>query len=462
MNYNIYDKNIAESQKIVLEKYKNPKAYVHTFGCQQNVSDSERIKGMLKAMGYDFTDKITDADFVLFNTCAIREGAELKIFGNIGELKHRKKEHPDMIIALCGCMVQQDRIIEKIKKSYPFVSLCFGTHLTHLLPEMIKNILSNGKKIFRTDGDDGTIPEYVDIKRDCEFKANIPIMNGCNNFCSYCIVPYVRGREKSRMPDDIIAEIKEAVNSGVKEITLLGQNVNSYGKNLAQPVSFAELLRKANEVKGDFIIRFMTSHPKDCTFELIKTIAECEKVSKHIHLPIQSGSNLVLKAMNRGYTREKYLELVNFAKEKIPEIAFTSDIIVGFPTERYEDFLETVDLIKQVEFSQLFTFIFSKRPGTKAAEMEDIIPSSEKSKWMNQLLEVQSEIGYKLNKKLIGRTEKILADGYGKSEEACLTGRTMQNTIVDFKGSPELIGKFVNVKITKATPFATFGELIKN
>ena len=460
MDYNIYDENIRKARELVLKKYSKPKAYIHTFGCQQNVSDSERIKGMLNAMGYDFTDKIDDADFVLFNTCAIREGAELKVFGNVGELKRRKKEHPDMIIALCGCMVQQERIITKIKKSYPFVTLCFGTHITHLLPEMIANLLINGKKIFRIDGEDGTIPEYVSIKRDCDFKANIPIMNGCNNFCSYCIVPYVRGREKSRLPEDIILEVQDAVNRGVKEITLLGQNVNSYGKNLPNPISFSQLLRRVNAIEGDFIIRFMTSHPKDCTFELIDTVAECNKVSKHIHLPVQSGSNSVLKAMNRGYTRERYMELANYAKEKISEIAFTSDIIVGFPTERYEDFSETIDLIKKVEFDQLFTFIFSKRPGTKAAEMEDVIPHSEKAKWMNELLNVQSEIGLKLNEKLIGTTQKVLADGYGKSIDGCLTGRTMQNTIVDFEGTPELIGEFVNVKITKATPFATFGELI--
>lgn len=460
MEYNLYNQDIEEARKLVLQKYKNPKAYVHTFGCQQNVSDSEKIKGMLSLLGYTFTDTISDADFVLFNTCAIREGAELKIFGNVGELKLRKKQNPDMVIALCGCMVQQNRIIEKIKKSYPFVGMCFGTHVIHIFPQMLKQYLITGKKVFRNDDGNGTISEYIDTFRDSDYKANVPIMNGCNNFCTYCIVPYVRGRERSREPEDIINEVKSLVEKGYKEITLLGQNVNSYGKNLENPITFAQLLKMVNDIEGDFIIRFMTSHPKDCTFELIDTIAECDKVSKHIHLPIQSGSDDVLKAMNRCYTSEKYLSLVKYAKEKIPNVTFTSDIIVGFPGETYEDFKKTAELIKKVRFNQLFTFIFSKRPGTKAAEMPDPVSHKEKSEWLRELLDIQSEIGLEINNELIGKVETILVDGEGKSEEGCLTGRTMSNTIVDFMGDKSSIGQFVKVKITKATPFATFGELV--
>ncbi|MEG0899337.1 MAG: tRNA (N6-isopentenyl adenosine(37)-C2)-methylthiotransferase MiaB [Oscillospiraceae bacterium] len=447
--------------KILFDKYGySPKAYVHTYGCQQNVSDSEKIKGLLTMMGYSFTETIADADFVLFNTCAIREGAETKIFGNVGELKLRKKQNPNIIISLCGCMVQQDRIIKKVQKSYPFVDLIFGTHMIHSFPELLYSILQDKKKIARNDDGAGTIPEYIPTYRNDNIKVNVPIMNGCNNFCTYCIVPYVRGREMSREKDDIINEVKELVKNGCKEITLLGQNVNSYGSNLIPQITFSQLLKELNAIDGDFIIRFLTSHPKDCTFDLIDTIADCQKVCKHIHLPIQSGSNNILKLMNRGYTVEKYIELFEYARKKIPDITFSSDIIVGFPSEEYTDFLKTVELVKKIQFNQIFTFIYSKRPGTRAALMEDNISENEKSIWLRELLLVQSEIGLALNKKLIGNETMVLVDGYGKSVDGCLTGRTYNNTIVDFIAPKSLIGSFVKVKITKATPFATFGEII--
>ncbi|MEG2916209.1 MAG: tRNA (N6-isopentenyl adenosine(37)-C2)-methylthiotransferase MiaB, partial [Oscillospiraceae bacterium] len=356
--------------------------------------------------------------------------------------------------------VQQDRIIKKVQKSYPFVDLIFGTHMIHSFPELLYSILQDKKKIARNDDGSGTIPEYIPTYRNDNIKVNVPIMNGCNNFCTYCIVPYVRGREMSREKDDIINEVKELVKNGCKEITLLGQNVNSYGSNLIPQITFSQLLKELNAIDGDFIIRFLTSHPKDCTFDLIDTIADCQKVCKHIHLPIQSGSNEILKLMNRGYTVEKYIELFEYARKKIPDITFSSDIIVGFPSEEYTDFLKTVELVKKIQFNQIFTFIYSKRPGTRAALMEDNIPENEKSIWLRELLLVQSEIGLALNKKLIGNETMVLVDGYGKSVDGCLTGRTYNNTIVDFIAPKSLIGSFVKVKITKATPFATFGEII--
>lgn len=462
-NSRLSEQNIyCERNKILLSQRYNhsPKAYVHTYGCQQNVSDSEKIKGLLNLSGYTFTDSITDADFILFNTCAIREGAEAKIFGNVGELKLKKKLNPNIIISLCGCMVQQQRIVERIKTSYPFVDLIFGTHMIDKFPVLLNDALTINKKVVRTDDGNGTIPEYVPTLRDDKTKANVPIMNGCNNFCTYCIVPYVRGREVSRSAVDIENEVRNLVLKGYKEITLLGQNVNSYGKNTGENVDFSDLLKCLNAIEGDFIIRFLTSHPKDCSHKLIDTIAECEKVCNHIHLPVQCGSDRILKLMNRNYTKEQYLELVSYAKEKIPDISFSSDIIVGFPDETYDDFLETVDLINKVKFSQLFTFIYSKRPGTKAALMEDKVSHKEKSKWLMELLDAQSKIGMEENSALIGKTMKVLVEGYGKSEENCLTGRTFNNTIVDFMGTNDDLGKFVNVKITKATPFATFGEMI--
>ena len=448
-------------REILEDRYKDtiPMAHVHSYGCQQNISDGEKIKGMLALMGYGFTNSTSDADLVIYNTCAIRENAEDRVFGNVGALKHIKKKNPNMIIGLCGCMMQQKHIVEKLKKSFPYVDLIFGTHVVHELPENIYNALTLDKRVFNIPDSDGVIVEDLPIKRDGNIKAWVPIMNGCNNFCTYCIVPYVRGRERSREPELILNEIKQLISEGYKEITLLGQNVNSYGKGLDEEITFSELLRRINALDGDFRIRFMTSHPKDATKELIDTIADCDKVCNHLHLPVQSGSDRILKLMNRHYNREQYMELINYAKAKIPDLSFTSDIIVGFPTETEEDFKGTIDLIKEVEYDSLFTFIYSKRVGTKAAEMEDPVTDKEKSERFQYLLDVQKDIGVEKYKKYVGKTVRVLVDGEGKSGEDYITGRTDNFIIVDFKGDKSLIGQFVDVEITQALNWALLGKI---
>lgn len=436
----------------------SPKAFVHTYGCQGNVSDSERIKGQLREMGYTFVSSPEEADLVLFNTCAVREHAEDRVFGNVGALKPIKEKKRDMIIALCGCMMQQKHISDRIKKSYPYVNLVFGTFAIHRLPEMLYTVLSRGKRVFEVGGEDGMIAEGLPVERDRGAKAWLPIMYGCNNFCSYCVVPLVRGRERSRRPEDIIAEAKELIASGAKDITLLGQNVNSYGKNPDCGINFSELLRMINDLPGDFIIRFMTSHPKDCTHELLDTMAECKKVAKHLHLPVQSGSNRVLAEMNRKYTREQYLELIHYAKSKMPDLSITSDIIVGFPGETYEELCETISLIKEVEYTSLFTFIFSKREGTKAAKMDDPVPYSEKSKWFRELCAVQEEIAGRRTASMVGKIFRVLVEPNEK--EGFLTGRTEGNISIEFEGDESLVGEFADVKITKAMTWILYGELI--
>lgn len=435
------------------------KFYVHSYGCQQNVADGEKIKGQLSLMGYDETDDISEADIIFFNTCAVRENAEARVFGNVGEIKHLKKKKPELIVGLCGCMTQQEHITQKIKKSYPYVDIVIGTHLLHKIPQLVFDVLSNRKRIFSCEDCFGVIAEGLPVKRDGTLKAWIPIMYGCNNFCSYCIVPYVRGRERSRKSEDIIAEVREVVSQGYKEITLLGQNVNSYGKGVENEISFAELLRKINDIPGDFRIRFMTSHPKDATKELIDAIAECDKVCKHLHLPVQCGNDRVLKEMNRNYTVTKYLDIVNYAKEKIPDISLTSDIIVGFPSETHDEFLDTVKLIKDVKYDLLYTFVYSKREGTVAAKMDDPISTKEKGLWLRELLAVQEEITLERMNLLVGKTLRVLVDSLGKNE-GYLSGRSDTNIIVEFVGDPSLIGEFVDVKITTPCNWAVIGEKI--
>lgn len=369
-----------------------PKAFVHTYGCQGNVADSEHIKGMLIEMGYVLCDDVSEADFILYNTCAIREHAEDRVFGNVGALKKYKKEKPGLIIALCGCMMQQEHIAEKIKKSYSFVNLVFGTHVTHKLPELVSKVLCTGKRVFCIDRSDGVIAEGLPSSRDSGENAWLPIMYGCNNFCSYCIVPHVRGRERSRMPEIILEEAKTLVKEGYKLITLLGQNVNSYGKNCDFDVDFAELIRRIDEIEGDFKFDFMTSHPRDCSFELIDVLSQSKHFCGHLHLPVQSGNNRILKEMNRHYTREHYLELIEYAKKKIPDVDITTDIIVGFPGETYEEFLDTLSLVKEIRYGSMFTFIYSPRKGTPAAEMPDPVSKEEKTKWFLELLKVQEAI----------------------------------------------------------------------
>ncbi len=370
----------------------SPKAFVHTYGCQGNVADSEHIKGMLIEMGYTLCDEVSDADLILYNTCAIREHAEDRVFGNVGALKKYKKEKPGLIIALCGCMMQQEHIATKIKNSYPFVNLVFGTHVMHKLPELVSKVLCTGKRVFCVEQSDGVIAEGLPSSRDSGENAWLPIMYGCNNFCSYCIVPHVRGRERSRNPESILAEAENLVKEGYKLITLLGQNVNSYGKNCDFDMNFAELIRCIDAIEGDFKFDFMTSHPRDCSFELIDVLADCAHFCGHLHLPVQSGNNRILKEMNRHYTREQYLELIKYAKEKIPGVDITTDIIVGFPGETYEEFLDTLSLVEEVRYGSMFTFIYSPRKGTPAAEMPDPVSKKEKTKWFLELLKVQEKI----------------------------------------------------------------------
>ena len=422
-----------------------PKSCVVTFGCQQNVSDSEKLKGMLFNMGYTITDEMEEADFVIFNTCAVRGHAEDRVYGNIGKIKSLKKQRHRLLAAVCGCMAQQQTVADRIKKSYPYIDLVFGTQVFHKLPEMIYRRLSGSARIFDLTLENRDIVEDIPTKRDKEFKGWLPIMYGCNNFCTYCIVPYVRGRERSREPEKIIEEAKEMIADGYKDITLLGQNVNSYGKDRENGITFAQLLRELNSLDGDFVIRFMTSHPKDCTEELLDTIRDCKKISRHLHLPFQSGSDRILKRMNRHYTREKYLKLIAAAKERIPDISLTSDIIVGFPGETYEDFKETLSLVNEVKFSSLFTFIYSPREGTPAAAMPDPVSREEKGKWFNELLLAQEKVAEENINKLIGKTFRVLCDT--DIGDGVVSGHTNGTAVIEFAGDKNFVGKFVNVKI---------------
>ena len=436
-----------------------PVAFIRTYGCQQNVADSERIKGILEKAGFDFDDKPDNADFILFNTCAVREHAEDRVFGNVGALKNLKLKYPRTLIAVCGCMMEQKHIAERMYRSFPFVGLVFGTHALHLFPELLYNALSTGKRVYMRDNDDTLVHEGVPLRRDGSFKGWLPIMYGCNNFCTYCIVPYVRGRERSREKAIILSEAREMIDAGYKDITLLGQNVNSYGKSLKNGVSFSELIREIDGIDGDYWLRFMTSHPKDCTRELIDVIADSKHISKHLHLPFQSGSDRVLKAMNRHYDRKKYLDIINYAKSRIPDVSLTSDVIVGFPGETYEDFKQTLSLIKEVEYTSLFTFIYSPRVGTPAAAMDDPIPASEKSKWFQELLDVQEEIASRRCAEMVGTVQRVLVEEE-KGRDGVLNARTSGNIIVEAKGDQDLIGTFRNVKVTKAGNWILKGEFI--
>lgn len=455
------DEAIAKVREKLLQGGKKPLAHIRTYGCQQNVSDGEKLKGMAIKMGYTLITTPENADLVIYNTCAVRENAEDRVFGNLGALKHPKRRKKDMLIGLCGCMAQQEHITQKIKKSYSHVDMVFGTQVIHTLPNIIlKAMEQNGVVVDISQSDDADIIEGMPIRREGEIKAWVPIMYGCNNFCTYCVVPFVRGRERSRSSDEIIAECKSLIADGYKEITLLGQNVNSYGKGLEEDINFPMLLEKLNALEGDFWIRFMTSHPKDATVELIDTMARCDKVCNHFHLPVQSGSDRILNLMNRHYDVKQYLSLVDYAREKIDGILFTSDLIVGFPGEQYEDFACTLDLIRRVKFDALFTYIYSKRVGTKAADMEDLVPDSEKSKWFSELLQVQSELSDGKLNNYIGKTMKILVDGRGRTDSTLLTGKSAENLIIDFAGGDKYIGQFVNVKIISSLDWALIGEVI--
>ena len=437
---------------------KTPLAYVRTYGCQQNVADGEKIKGLLAEMGFAFTDGPEDADFILFNTCAVREHAEDRVFGNVGALKNIKRRRPSVIIAVCGCMTEQEHVAERLKKSYPFVNIVFGTHVIHRLPEMLCTNLTQSQRVFLRGCEGEEVLEGIPIRRDGNFRAWVTVMYGCDNFCSYCIVPYVRGREKSREPQHILEEFRELVAAGYKEITLLGQNVNSYGKGLKEDINFAGLLRQLDAVDGDYRIRFMTSHPKDASKELFDVIAGSRHIPHFIHLPFQSGNDRVLKEMNRRYTREQYLELIRYARSVMPDVCFTSDVIVGFPGETYEEFQDTLSLIREVEFVNLFTFIYSPREGTRAAKMPDPVSHEEKTQWFAQLLKVQEEIAVKRSQAMVGRVERVLVEDR-TPRTGLLSGRTAGSLMVDFPGGDELLGQFAIVKVTAAKGWTLTGEL---
>ena len=433
-----------------------PCAYVETYGCQQNEADSEKIRGILSQSGYTMTDSAEGADVVVMNTCAIREHAEQRVFGNLGALTHTKRRHPAQKIFLCGCMAGQDHVVERIRKSYPHVDGVFSTHHLWRFPELLHRVLTRGKRTFFTEDEAGSITEGLPQLRDHTLKAWVSIMYGCNNFCTYCIVPYVRGRERSRKAEDILAECRELIAGGTREITLLGQNVNSYGKDLGENIDFSDLLAQIAQIPGDFLIRFMTSHPRDAGKKLFDTMAASPKIAKQLHLPFQSGSSRVLKAMNRHYDREKYLELVSYAKSVMPELVLTSDVIVGFPGETEEEFEETVSLIEKVRYDALFTFIFSPRAGTPAASMEDPTPKEEKNRRFDRLCAVQNSISEQIHSAYVGKTLRCLIDGV---DGDCLTARTEGGRLVRLTGSEDKIGTFANITITGSTTWSLTGRL---
>ena len=437
---------------------RTPLAYVETYGCQQNEADSERIRGLLIESGYAITDTAEGADVVVMNTCAIREHAQQRVFGNLGALTHTKRRHPEQKIFLCGCMAGQTVVTDRLKKSYPHVDGVFSTHHLWQFAEILYKVLTTGKRVFYIEDEAGSIAEGLPQQRDSKLKAWVSIMYGCNNFCTYCIVPYVRGRERSRQPEDILAECRQVIADGAKEITLLGQNVNSYGKDLACGMDFADLLNAIAGLEGDFLIRFMTSHPRDAGKKLFDTMAANPKIAKQLHLPFQSGSSRVLKAMNRHYDREKYLEAVNYAKSVMPHLVLTSDVIVGFPGETEEEFEETLSLIEQVRYDALFTFIFSPRPGTPAATMDDPTTKEEKNRRFDKLCDLQNRISEQIHQEYVGKTLRCLVDGQDKD---ALTARTEGGRLVRFTGDQALISTYQNLTITGSTTWSLTGTLEK-
>ncbi|MEG0876613.1 MAG: tRNA (N6-isopentenyl adenosine(37)-C2)-methylthiotransferase MiaB [Oscillospiraceae bacterium] len=435
-------------------------AKVETFGCQQNEEDSEKLRGYLAKMGYAPTEDEYLADIIIINTCAVREHAEQRVFGNLGTLTHTKAKNPKQIIAVCGCMAREPHVTEKIKKSYSLVDLVFAPDEIWRFPQLLSQAMTAGKPIFAPGEGDGCIAEGVPHSRTEGARAWLSIMYGCNNFCSYCIVPYTRLRERSRRWEDILSEARELIASGYKEITLLGQNVNSYGNDLENGISFAELIRRVNALEGDFILRFMTSHPKDANEELFAAMRDCEKCEKHLHLPLQSGSNRILQAMNRRYTAEKYLALVEKAREYMPEIVLTTDIIVGFPDETDEDFDATIDLVKKVSYDAMFTFIYSKRQGTPAASLPDPFTREEKQRHFDRLIEVQNAISEARHKSYIGKRLRVLIDGEDR-EQGFLTARTNGGRLLRLSGEKSLIGSFAEVLVVDCNTWSLRGEIIK-
>ena len=438
------------------EKDVTPTAYVETYGCQQNEADSEKLRGYLTQSGYAIVKEAEGADVVVMNTCAIREHAEQRVFGNLGALTHTKRRHPGQKIFLCGCMAGETKVSDRIKKSFPHVDGVFSTHHLWQFPEILWNVLNRKKRQFYVEDEAGSIAEGIPQVRDSQLKAWVSIMYGCNNFCTYCIVPYVRGRERSRKKEDILAECRQVIENGCREITLLGQNVNSYGKDLYSDFDFADLLAEIARIPGDFLIRFMTSHPRDASEKLFDTMAKYPKIAKQLHLPFQSGSSRVLKAMNRHYDRETYLKKVHYAKSVMPDLVLTSDVIVGFPGETEEEFEDTISLIQEVHYDSLFTFIFSPRTGTPAATMEDPTPKEEKNRRFDKLCAVQNAISEEIHEGYVGKTMRCLVDG---KDGELLTARTEGGRLVRFAGCDSLIGTYQNLTITGSTTWSLTGEL---
>ena len=432
-----------------------------TFGCQMNFKDSEKLNGILEEIGYVPAES-EDADFVYYNTCTVRENANVRVYGRLGTLKTYKKKNPDMVIAMCGCMMQEEEEAQKVRDVYKFVDIVFGTHNIFKLAELLFECLDSKRRVFDVWEKTDLIIEDLPSDRKFSFKAGVNIMFGCNNFCSYCIVPYVRGRERSRKPQDIVAEVEKLAKEGVVEIMLLGQNVNSYGKNLEEPVTFAELLRMVEQVDGIERIRFMISHPKDLSDELIEVMASSKKICRHLHLPVQSGSSRLLKLMNRKYTKEQYLSLVDKLRAAMPDLAITTDIIVGFPGETEEDFQETLDIVRKAEYDSAFTFIYSKRSGTPAAKMEGQVPDDVVHERFDRLLKVVGEVAKEKNKRLEGRTELVLAEEIDEKDATMITGRLSNNNVVHFKADPSVIGKIVPVVLEEAKGFYYIGRLDTN
>ena len=447
-------------KKRIINHDDNKTYHIVTYGCQMNEEDSEKMSGMLKSMGYEKTENRDEASIIIFNTCCVRENAENRVYGNLGELKKVKKRNPNLVIAICGCMMQQEGMADKILKTFPYVDIVFGTHNAYKFPEYLNRVKTEGVQVKEILDKETKIVEGIPIDRESSIKAFVTIMYGCNNFCTYCVVPYVRGRERSRKSEDILNEIKDLVSKGYKEVTLLGQNVNSYGKGLEEDINFAKLLRKVNEIEGLERIRFMSSHPKDLTEEVIMAVKECDKVCEQIHLPVQSGSDTMLKAMHRHYDRATYLSLVNKIKEEIPGCSITTDIIVGFPGESEEDIQDTIDLVKEVKYDSAFTFIYSRRNHTPADKMENQIPEEIKHERFNRLVEAVNENVIRGNKFYEGKTVEVLVEGPSKTDETKLMGRTRNGRLVNFSCEDKnLIGKLVNVKINRAQPFSLIGEI---
>ena len=444
-----------------MSEVKNLKYYIETWGCQMNEEDSEKLSGMLKRIGYTKTEAKEEASIILFNTCCVRENAENKVYGNLGLLKKLKKNNPDLVIGICCCMMQQKGMADKILKEFPYVDIIFGTHNSYKFPEYLNRVKTEGVQVKEIFDKETEIIEGIPVDRESSIKAFVTIMYGCNNFCTYCVVPYVRGRERSRRPEEIEKEIKELVAQGYKEITLLGQNVNSYGKGLEEEIDFAKLLRRINEIEGLERVRFMTSHPKDLTEDVIMAIKECDKLCEQIHLPVQSGSDEILKKMNRHYDREKYMSLIKKIKEEIPECSITTDIIVGFPGETEENFLDTLNLCEEVGYDSAFTFIYSRRNHTPADRMEDQVPDDVKHERFNRLVDVINKGVINGNKVYEGRTVEVLVEGPSKNDETKLMGRTRNGRLVNFPGDVSMVGKLVNVHINRAQPFSLLGEIVE-